>query len=83
MLTEDIPHIGRGNIVRTQVNAIRSNRQGNIGSGVNEQSGGRWRIFAYSADCFASKQFQFAGRQIFLAKLDEIHPAAGGFGDFL
>ena len=83
MQVEDIPQVGRGNIVRTKMNTVGSDCNSNIGPGVDEQVGGRRRIVAYSRYCFAGKQFQFAGNQIFLAELDEIHAASSGFGNLL
>jgi hypothetical protein len=83
MVIDGFSYVGGGNIVRTKMNAVGSDCQSNIDPGVDEELRGRLRIFAYRADCFASQQFQFAGSQVFLAQLDEIHAVAGGFGNLL
>jgi hypothetical protein len=75
-------------VVGAEVDALGSDSQGDVGAGVDEESGsqgpgarGQSTCFANCANGFAGQLFQLSCREIFFAELDVIHASAGGFGD--
>jgi len=67
--------------------ALGSDRQGNIGSGVNQQSSSyipvrSSRSFIFQdANCLSCQFLEFPCRQIFFTELDVVDAGSGGFRD--
>ena len=70
-----------------EVNAAGGGGQGDVSAGVNQENSGQSSVlssqFENDAHGFASQRFEFAGGEIFFAKLDVVDTAACGFGDFV
>ena len=72
------------------MNACGPNSQGGVNTGVDEQTScqlavlnSQGNVLADDLNRLAGQSLQFPCTQVFLAQLDEVHGAAGGFGDLL
>src|ERR1700678_1928576 len=86
----DLSCLLRGQIVGAEMNAVGPCGESHVRAGVDEKSSCQLPVdscqllrFGDSVDCLTRQLLQFARRQVFLSKLDVVHAAAGGFGDFL
>src|SRR5260370_8274283 len=67
----------RGNVLRGKMHTVSAAGQGDIGSRIDQQLGGR--SSGNGSDSLASQLFQLARTQVLFAQLYEIYPGYGAF----
>ena len=65
------------------MDAIGSRCDGDIGAGVDEESGCSFILLGNDLHGIAGEGFEVASGEIFFAELDVVNAFTGGFGDFL
>jgi hypothetical protein len=87
-LAPDAPRVRWRNVIRTQVNSVRTYGHRNIGARIYQQTSLQFSVFSSQtvtndACNLPSENLKFSARKVLLPQLDEINSAACSFRDFL